>query len=520
MPNSCVDCPAKIAGQEAASFWGVDASEVRDFIYCSRYGHVLGDGAGVRVEVADRYGASCASFGQGKPLVAPASPVMGRWMPDSNLLDPTAINERPSSCLSCSKFDDAHDACAAKGTVVFISKAMETANDCNFGYAGAKAHTVSGDLPGWSGPSNAFVMTGTTPPTSAPKPPTVNFKIVEPVDYDSDAQVSTEHAARGIRAWREVMSPFGRQHFLPIFRTDFFTEEDQSLIPSSSSDYGDPSLFIDHDNVEVEFAVQCYTKDMNLVLVGEPGTGKTEGCRYLAWRMNVPFRRLTYNEASEPDQFLGMYQYGPHPEVQPDGTIQEVKGTYFAPGELPITWTKLGLALSDEPNLAPEAIVQSYRSMNDSSRELVVFNHKFRRHDYCFHVMAMNPHYDFRNIGAKPLASADSRRLSFHLMHPPTPDQIKAVLTRAVKKLDNEDIEPQVLKIIVEVNDDLREMSKNGQLPDFWTVSQDVKVARLVPDFGLEGAYRRAYFNYIDPDTADLALGIVRTKIPHGFAWA
>ena len=518
MSNSCVDCPAKIAGQEAADFWGVDSDEVGDFIYCSRYGHVLGDADGVRVQVAERHGAACSSFGMGKPVAAPVKPSLGVWLPRTELLDPTSSSVQPSSCLNCKKYSDDDHACAATGMVVFRSKADDVAKDCSFGEVGTPVHLVGTKLPGWDGPNSPF---GTTLRPSTPPPTNTSstLKLVEPIDYNSDAKVSPAHAARGIRAWRRVVSPFGREHYLPIFRTDFFSEEDQALIPKSGSDYGDPALFIDHDNVEVEFAVQCYTKDMNLVFIGEPGCGKTEAGRYIAWRLNVPFRRLTYNESSDPDQFLGMYQYGPHPEVQSDGSVKEVVGTYFDKGDLPIAWESLGVTLSDEPNIAPEAIVQGYRSMNDSSRELVIYHHRFRRHDYCFHLMAMNPHYDFRNIGAKPLASADSRRLAFHLMHPPTPDQIKAIVTRAVKTLDDADVDPQVLNIIVKANEDLREMSAQNTLPDFWNVSQDVKVARLVPDFGLEGAYRRAYFNYIDPETAKLAIDMVMTHVPSGFAW-
>jgi hypothetical protein len=223
-----------------------------------------------------------------------------------------------------------------------------------------------------------------------------------------------------------------------------------------------------------------------------------------------------------------MMQFGPHPALQPDGTFAEVDGTYFKPGDLPDGWQKVGVLNSDEPNLAPEAIVQAYRSMNDSSRELVVYHHRFRRHDYCFPIMAMNPDYDFRNIGAKPLAGADARRLVFHWMTHPSDDQIRAIILRNVKQLNSlhdaktdDDIVPtSVMNVIIESHKDLVQLSVDGKLPSFWTVSQDVKVARLVPDFGLVGAYMRAYFNYIDPKLAAVPLGLIRGHIPYGSPWA
>jgi hypothetical protein len=206
--------------------------------------------------------------------------------------------------------------------------------------------------------------------------------------------------------------------------------------------------------------------------------------------------------------FLGLYEFDP------------AKGTYLNPGLLPISWEQIGFVLSDEPNLAPEAIMQSYRSMNDSSRTLTVYSETYKRHDYCFHAMAINPHWDFRNIGAKPLASADSRRLSFMWMPNPNPAQLREIITTTVEKLDGEAPPKELVTAIVKIGEDLRRMSKEGTLPDFWTVSQEIKVARLVDDFGIEGAYRRAYFNYIAPEDAEAAMAAIKSHVPYGSEWA
>jgi hypothetical protein len=294
---------------------------------------------------------------------------------------------------------------------------------------------------------------------------------------------------------------------LPVFNTDYFGDR-KHLIPSSTSEHGDPTLYIDHADLLTEFAVQVYKKDLNLVMVGEPGSGKTDGWRYVAYECNMPFERLPYNEDSEPDMFLGIMQYDP------------VQGTYLDVGLLPEGWVNPGFLLSDEPNIAPEAIMQVYRSMNDSSRLLIVYKQKFMRHDYCFHAMAINPHWDFRNIGTKPLASADSRRLSFKWMPNPDNDQLRQIITHTVKKVDDVDIDRKLLDIIIKIGNDLREMSKNGTLPDFWTVAQEIKVARLIEDFGIEGAYSRAYFDYIDPEDARPAMKAIKSHVPYGTDWA
>ncbi len=532
--QTCVTCPSAVTGKVAADHFGVSSVEAGSYIFCSRFGHVLGDHNGMREGLAERYGASCPSHGKPVPTTLDAAPLPGVvYEPRPDLLTVLPASQRPTFCGDCTKKDDSGiTACAATGNLLFNTKQTETAQACSFGAIGNPNAVVGNRLAEWTTTPVALSATrvndsGQTgsalkPPTKASTKATVPSApiILEPTNYNSDAKVSPDHAAKGIQAWRRVTSPKGQDHFLPIFRTDFFSEEEQAKIPKSGADYGDPSLYIDHDDILVEFAVQSYTKDLNLVFIGEPGTGKTEGARYIAWQLNAPFDRITYTEDTDPDDVLGFFHFGEYEAMEADGTVVTKTGTYLKVGALPKMWQTPGVKLSDEPNLPCEAIVQTYRSMNDSSRVLTVSGQKFIRHDYCFHVMAMNPHYDFRNIGAKPMASADSRRLTFHLMTPPTEAQIKDILQRAILTLDGVAIKEDVMKVIIDAGKDLRDMTKNNLLPDFWTTSQEVKVARLVPDFGLVGAYRRAYFNYIDPAIADLAVTAVKSHIPAGSDFA
>lgn len=533
--QTCLTCPSVVWGQEAADIFDVSVDEVGAFIFCSRYGYVLGNDSGVREGFADKYGASCVSHGKQPPSKFNlAGGEAKAYIPRPELLVQGSNQSSCTSCNTCTKLDKPNGGtptCAATGQLVPSAIQDDVASTCFFRDYGTPKEKKSVPLDSWQTTAVAISNLGSASGTTSGASPTASpassededddksFVILEPVDYNSDAKVLAEHTKLGIKAWRKVTSPMGRDHFLPIFDTAFFSEEEQSRIPKSGSDYGDPSLFIDHDNILVEFAVQSYTKDLNLCLIGDPGSGKTEGARFVAWELNMPFDRITYNEDTDPDEVLGFHHFGEHEVVADDGSVKTVTGTYFKMGILPRAWQKMQVLLSDEPNIAKEAIVQSYRSMNDSSRELIVAGEKFRRHDYCFHIMAMNPHYDFRNIGAKPMASADSRRLSFHFVSPPNDEQIKQILTRAIKTLDKgASIDPEVMKIIIAAGRDLRQMVKDNLLPDFWTTSQEVKVARLVPDFGILGAYRRAYFNYIDPQTTEVAMRAIESHIPSGFA--
>ena len=346
-----------------------------------------------------------------------------------------------------------------------------------------------------------------------------------PNQYESDAPVAEEDKEM-IRAYRQVDTRKG-PIFLPIFHTSYFGDRGELIPDPDKAGTTDPSLYIDHTGLLEKFAVNVYKLDMNLMMVGEPGTGKSEGAEYLAWMMNMPYSRLPYNEASEPDSFLGYSHYGDTGErfeeidpVSGEAVSKPVIGTYFKPGLLPTDIQLPGVLLSDEINLPQEAIQQAYRSLLDSSRILVIDSHRFRRHDYCFHLSAINPAHDFRNIGARPMASADSSRWTFHQMKTPSADMIRKVLTTTVNRLDGEDPDAYMVTTMIKIGDDLRAASRDGRLPDFWTLRQDVKVARMAPYWGLMTAYASAYTDFVDTATKELIETSVRSHMPSGVDWA
>ena len=342
-----------------------------------------------------------------------------------------------------------------------------------------------------------------TTQAAAPATKTVKGKTLRNGDIDPSLEVDDE-AADKVQAWRVVYTPRGKVVHLPVFRDDYIGVERLPLIPGRNpNDDFDPERYTDHQNLLAEFALTSYLHDMNLCLIGEPGVGKTEFAKYLGFLMNLPVVILSYNESSDPDNYLGAPGFDPE------------KGTYFKPGPLPINWELPGIGLSDEPNTGCDAIMQSYRSMNDSSRMLRVYDQLYYRHPYHFHLMAMNPAWDFRNIGTKTMASADTRRLSFFEVAQPDQETSKAIIKRAV-----DDVAPEVLQCIVQVSDELKEAGRQGTIPDAWSIAQDIKVANLAADYGLTEAYKRAYLFAIDPDQRANALKLIASRIPYGVDWA
>jgi MoxR-like ATPase len=518
MSNSCTSCPSALGVTEARVFF----SDYRlSTPMCARWGKVLGKPDPANIEsnsshfdktACEAHASSCGDFGKARPdHYVTSTPVSltkasHAFMPEDGgaLLTTGAIGATSAqACFDCSKFrtwGGTHGVrfCGADGRILFGDLAKE-AQQCVF-FEGGSGKSVT------EAPDLTTFFRQVKQPVKKRNTKTVN-RFVDPSTYSSDAPVSEEHKEAGISAWRKISGPRGKDYYLPIFREDFFSEEERALIPRAG-DEADPSLYIDHSNLLLEFAIQVYTLDNNLVLIGEPGSGKTEGVRWLASQFQMPFFRIAYNEFSDPDQYLGTPQYDP------------VKGTYFEPGVLPKRITRPGFLCSDEWNLAPESIQQVYRTLNDSSRSLLIYGNTFTRDLNCFHIGAINPAWDFRNTGTKTMASADTRRLSFRWMPNPSDAQMRGIITETVSKIDGVDVPKDVLDAIIKIGKDLREMASQGQLPDPWTLSQEIKVARLAEHFGLVDAYKRAYFESIDPAIAEVALTCVESVIPSGADWA
>lgn len=499
--KDCTDCPSYLSPAEARTFF--DDSGIFTPM-CARLGKLLAapvkgeTNVPANVEVVQKTAASCKWYGFDKPS-SPLQFTPTLFMPDTKALEAVgSATSKAGSCLECKNafVSDKHDVygCKARGVVLFSSRLRKEAEGCDWNTAN------SGPLEHMSAPKLLPQFTVTK--VAAPKAKAL-FSTIDPTSSESDGPVA-EKDKHMIQAWRKLDMPASkREHFFPIFRTDFFSDEEQEMIPKAGDPNADPSLYVDHTGLLAKFVTVSYARDMQLCYVGEPGSGKTNGVRWLAWQMNMPFHRIQYNEYTEPEQALG---------------LQQVRGgeTIFEPGFLPRNLQKPCHVLSDEYNLPQEGIQQFYRELLDDSRELTIYGHRFRRHDYCFHHMAINPSWDYRNIGAKEMASADVRRLTFHWMNMPDRATCAGIIGKALDKMDGEKLTSVQLKALLDVSEDLREMVKQGKLPHHWTLSQDIKVARLAIDWPLIDAYKIAYLDYLDPQTASVAESTIKSRLPFG----
>lgn len=504
IPNSCESCPAFLTADKA----GIKFKKGFGAPMCSRYGKVLG-----RPGLSDMQqsklllavGSKCPSHGQPPPGM-PESEVPQVAFPTATLMDPTDPAIQPTSCASCAKFVPdtvvseqlgwITGMCGAKGFLIPGHRMTSVASNCDIGELGTNLtstdHVVL--LPEYE---DAFNL------SSDPIKEYFRSKFVDPTVYPSDAPVSTEDTANGIRAWRKLEdAESGNFVMLPIYRRDFFTEEAQAKIPNSNDDEH-PESYIDHNHAVYKIAVLWTELDETPALWGEAGVGKTELYRHMAWLMQMPFERISITASTELDDLAGKMKYTPE------------EGTYFMYGRLPRAWKSPCVICIDEPNTGQPDVWQFIRPLTDNSKQLVVDQNageRVERHNDCYMGMAMNPAWDPKNVGAEMIGDADQSRL-IHISMELPPPVLEREIIRKRCELDGWKIDDKRLDTIMDIAVELRGLCEQDVLPITWGIRPQIKVARASRWFDLMTAYRLSAADALEPQARDALLDMVRAHV-------
>lgn len=511
--KSCETCPSFLGSAEASLFFkkGTGAP------MCARFGYLLGKpglAPAAQSKITESYAASCSKHGEPRPtsithlttyVTGPDPEVMLNGMPQE------WERIKVTNCTTCKNFVKPEvvleefgwvgGLCAQSGKLLLQNRFTREAESCSWRAPGEARESTTG-LHLKPVYQNAFSMDATLNPMSA----FMNGEapeIIEPNDWVTEKDVSDEDRAAGIRAFRKITDPRGSGNFtfLPVYDLDHFVESDLVLIPRTGDDEH-PELYVDHSGAVYDCAVAWMELDETPMAWGEPGVGKTELYRHIAWMMQVPFRRLSITESSEVDDIIGKPQYDP------------TRGTFFVYGRLPKAWQSPGVLVIDEPNVGPQAVWQTIRPLTDNSKQLVIDQNegeRIDRHVDCFLGMAANPAWDVRNVGANQIADADGRRL-FHLTLPLPPAQVERHIMRERCRLDGWEIDEKRLDVIMANATDIRNLAKDGTIPISWGIAQQIKVARASRWFDMVTAYRRAVTDMLEPETADQILDFVRSN--------
>ena len=483
---------------------------------CARFGKPIGttkSNDAQRHTVAKAIARTCSAHGQARPMSADWSQAKFTV----TLPDPTVIQfnrklnqEAVRTCSACEHFvrEDvvAREVgfgvglCSAKGTLQLPSRLTFEARDCDLRSLGTNG--VRTDVDG-------IMMLPEYDATFGAGPDPVRHHIaqmqnfVDPVDYASDYDVSAEDAAAGIRAWRKIEDPVTGNHTrLPIFRIDFFDSEEQAKIPRTGDDEH-PEDYIDHNFYVYKVAVLWRELDETPAAWGMAGTGKTELGRYLAWLMCAPFERISITGSSEIDDLAGKWTYDPD------------KGTVWHDGRVVQAWSKPCVMVLDEPNTGPADVAQFMRPMFDNSKQLVLDQNKGdrrTRNDHCYPILAMNPAWDPKNVGAREMSDADTNRL-MHLFFDLPPARLEKEIL--LKRCQHDGYTPsaEIISTVMKIAEDIRSLAENDTVPISWGIRPQIKVIRATRWFDLMTCYRMSVADFLEPEAQEQILNVVRSHV-------
>lgn len=328
-----------------------------------------------------------------------------------------------------------------------------------------------------------------------------------PSEYRSDREVTEAYRKKGIRAFRRVQDPksFGPDLLIPIMDEGYFSPEDRERIPQSG-DSEKPEKYYDHNGAAYKTFVMWMKLKQTPALWGEPGVGKTELFRHLAWMMGMPFQRISITESSEIDDLFGKMMFSPD------------KGTYFRYGRIPRGWTRPNVLCLDEPNTGQPAVWQAIRPLTDDSKQMVIDQNDSEtlpKHAICYFGMAMNPAWDPRNTGVAPLADADGSRLMHIKMElPPREIEKKIILETLMDDRWEEGEAKKLIEILMNIATEIRVVgAEGGHLPS-WGIRNQKKVARIKRYVSWLDAFRMGVTDALEPSVAETILAIVASRAP------
>jgi MoxR-like ATPase len=508
-PLSCQDCPNFLTTTQASNHFNKSIGAP----VCALHGHVFGkmqSGDRVTKKLAQHYAQFCNDYGMPRATRGPISlfniAIGEQTQAPVGAVPPITL--KPEACSTCKFFVSEEvvaeelswttPLCRKRGHLMLGSELRKVASACDEGEVGPQTRSTHGVTLFPELLDNFGVLDATS---------VGGFLTQDPKDVTSDKEVTDDEKAQGIIAWREITSPDpdfepypGDEVYLPIFSDSIFTELDQSIIPKTN-DKEHPEEYVDHFGGVYSVAVHLTKLNMAPAVWGEPGTGKTELFRHLAWMTGMPFRRFTITASSELDDLAGKPHYSPE------------LGTYFAYGRFVQAYQTMCWLCVDEWNLGPKDVQQFFRPLIDNSKQLAMdvnIGELLYPTPFTYMGFAMNPPWDLRNVGAEMLADADTNRL-MHIEVPMPDEPVELAIIQKHLAHDGWQLDDNQAKLIMKAAEEIRGLINEGPLAQIsWGLRPQIKVARALRYFSPVAAYRQAVANTLDPTTREILLMAVK----------
>jgi MoxR-like ATPase len=478
---------------------------------------------GPEEKTLQHFASKCDSFG--KEVTFNEEAKTAKIAYDVALPDPAAEKpedwraEAATSCASCANYVPpmatrkltgwSGGYCRAKGQILLDDRLHLYAQSCEDRKFQPRTKRVSDTDPRTSQGITILMFPEYDPNFGKPKPVDINEIhrnniATAPNMYPTDAAINEKHVKMGIRAFRRVRDPkgYGPSIMIPIMDESYFSKEDAERIPHSG-DPEKPEKYFDHNGAVYKVAVMWTKLNQTPALWGEPGVGKTELFRHIAWMMGMPFQRISITESSEVDDMIGKMMFTPD------------KGTFFQYGRIPRGWTRPNILCLDEPNTGQPALWQQIRPLTDDSKQMVIDQNNSEallKHRLCYLGMAMNPAWDPRNTGVAPLADADGSRL-MHINMTLPPEHIEKQILVEVLEEDRWATAEAVplVDTIMRIAKEIRMIGKEGGHLPSWGIRNQKKVVRLKRYMSWPDAFRMGVTDSLEPEVADAILAVVNS---------
>jgi hypothetical protein len=483
---------------------------------CAKFGYILGRPSATNKQneaTARDYAESCPAYGESRARRKPETPLTRVALPDpvarENLLPP--LDSKLAVVRSCAQCVNhitdeavqeatgwAGGACRATGRLILGNRKVVEAVGCKYRKPGAQRAVMDLTL------LPAYVSVELDEAKMLAR---AADSIVEPLDYPTDKDVSPDEAEHGIQAWRKLTDPEDSGQFvmLPIFDPKSFSDDELELIPKTGSDEH-PELYFDHNGALYQIAVLWMKMDETPAAWGQPGVGKTEVYRHLAWLMQLPFYRFSIKESTELYELEGVKEFDPE------------KGTYFRDGRFTRAWASRGVVVVDEPNMGRPEVWAFLRPCMDNSKQLVIDADGGRgivRNVFAFLGLAMNPSWSPLNVGTSPIGLADASRL-MHVDFGLPEEAVERKILRNRVRLDGWIVDDARLNLVMAVSTQVRDLCESGALSLSWGIRENIKVIRALGHFDPMRAYRMAAADYLEPNQRESFLDQVRAAYTPG----